>query len=154
MRYLKEIKDDVYEKKLIALYRGIPVRLYMCNLKNVYSKSKYFMEQKWDSPCFVHPCTNFFDTVKEYSIIIAYDENFKKMSEKAQNILIYHELGHVLQKDPSKRKLSDELAADKFAMDKIGKISKKQARLMAEWICHYGKRGYESSYKEFIARFT
>ena len=39
MRYLKEIKDDVYEKKLIALYRGIPVRLYMCNLKNVYSKS-------------------------------------------------------------------------------------------------------------------
>ena len=76
------------------------------------------------------------------------------MSEKAQNILIYHELGHVLQKDPGKRKLSDELAADKFAMDTIGKISKKQARLMAEWICHYGKRGYESSYKEFIARFT
>ena len=80
---------------------------------------------------FVHPCTNFFDTVKEYSIIIAYDENFKKMSEKTQNILIYHELGHVLQKDPSKRKLSDEVAADKFAMDKIGKISKKNVQKCA-----------------------
>lgn len=152
MRYKKELEKYVYETKFITFYNKIPVIVYYCNLKLAYKQSKFFKKMKWNSPCFVHVCFGLFNKIKEYAIFIAYDEEFKKISPKAQKLLLYHEIGHIMKQTDDG--LSNEDEADKYAIKFVGKVFKADVEKMAKWISNYGKRYYENTYIDFMNRFT
>lgn len=153
MRYLKEIQEYIIEKDFVAYWDGKPIYLYKCDLKNAYKHAEYFKERKLTSPCFVHTVMSIFNRIKEYAIFIAYDENYRKLSEKSKEFLLAHELGHIVNQNPCTHELSDEGPADKYALDHVEKPSRSEIKKMAEWISHYGRRCYENTYKEFVDRF-
>ena len=69
-----------------------------------------------------------FNRIKEYAIFIAYDENYRKLSEKSKEFLLAHELGHIVNQNPCTHELSDEGPADKYALDHVEKPSRSEIK--------------------------
>lgn len=134
MKLLKKIKKYTYETNIITYHNTVPVKLYKCNLieylKNE-TDDQYFINGL--CPIFCHRSRNIFSTIKEYSIIVGIDNLYNKLSEKSKKILIYHELGHIIND------WCDEDEADKYAVEKVGKISMLDAKNMAIYISSYHK---------------
>lgn len=153
MHYIEKIKNQINKKTTLSYYNSTPINLYECNLEYLYKNDDFFKQKKLHSPCFVRTCrSKYLGILKEYAIIISDDENYKKISEKAKKLIIYHELGHIINQ--TNGHLSEEDIADEYAIKLIGKINKHEAKQLAEWISMYKGYDYNNSYLEFKNRFV
>ena len=66
---------------------------------------------------------NFFGTTEEFCIFVHEDENYKSFTDKAKKVVINHELGHIFQAKNPCIEFSSEDEADKYAVEKNGKIT-------------------------------
>lgn len=131
MKLLKELKNYIYKVYTVSYYREIPIKIYECNLKDFYKNNINIQISRKNSPSFVHKSKNIFNKLKEYSIIISIDEEYKNLSDKTKRLILFHEIGHIVNG------WCGESIADKYAIEQQGKLSIYEANKLIKYLKQY-----------------
>ena len=153
VRHLRNKMDKyTYEKRILCYHHGLPVWLVKCDMKKANGEADFWKEKKFVSPCIVYREDNFFGMTEEFCIFVHEDENYKKISDRAKKVAVDHELGHIfMAKDPC-LEFSSEDDADKYAVEKNGKISRQEARQISAWVSGFQEKP-DCMESEFMSRF-
>ena len=139
IRHLRfKMLDYIHSEKIIGYHFGVPIYVIECDLIRANEEAKFLKEEKFKSPGTLYREENFFWKTIEYDIFINVEDRnkneyiWKNMSQKAKNIIIDHELGHIF-KSSKDWKFAPEEDADAYALAKNGKISKDEVIQLAKF---------------------
>lgn len=153
VRHLRnKMEKYTYEKRILCYHQGLPVWLVKCDMKKANMEADFWKGGKFKSPCMVYREDNFFNMTEEFCIFVHEDKNYKKISDKAKKVAVDHELGHIFMAKNPCFEFSSEDEADKYAVEKNGKISWQEARQISLWVSSFQERP-NCLEAEFISRF-
>lgn len=135
---VKGYAHQIYNIHSAAFPLDKPICLVLCDVKKVRKDFPDFH----DSPAFIHRENGPWGP-KQFVIVLHYDERYKQMTQKAKANILYHEIAHALLRDENDNGSSEE-EANRFAVEHLGKISRKDARSIARWWGgYYGRNDIE-----------
>ena len=161
VRNLREkMSKYIYKQEIIGYHIGNPIWIIECDMINANKEASFLTkDNNFRSPGIIYREESLFGKIDEYCIFINIKNSFNNktsiwndMTQRVKNIIIDHELGHIIR-STEKYKFSSEEKADEYAIKRNGKLENYEIIQLANFAANFFEDSYELWINEYNKRF-